>query len=69
MRKKAIIIGIDEAGRGPWASPVVAACVILPPKFDTKILKDSKQLTSLQREKAFVIIRKRCLYGVGKCRE
>lgn len=40
-----IIAGIDEAGRGPLAGPVVAAAVILPDKFRHKVLTDSKKLT------------------------
>ena len=37
--------GLDEAGRGPLAGPVSAACVILDPHFDLSILKDSKVLS------------------------
>lgn len=48
-----LIAGIDEAGRGPLAGPVVAAAAILPPKFRHKTLRDSKQMTALQRERAF----------------
>jgi ribonuclease HIII len=44
------IVGIDEAGRGPLAGPVVAAAVILPEKIRIRGLNDSKQLTELQRE-------------------
>jgi ribonuclease HII len=47
------IAGIDEAGRGPLAGPVGAAAVILPAKFRHKVLRDSKQLTALQRERIF----------------
>lgn len=46
-----IIAGVDEAGRGPLAGPVVAAAVILPQDFDVTGINDSKQLTSEQREK------------------
>ena len=45
-----IIAGIDEAGRGPLAGPVVAAAAILPPNFKHKTLTDSKQLSEHQRE-------------------
>ena len=45
-----IVAGIDEAGRGPLAGPVVAGAVILPQKFRHKTLTDSKQLTEQQRE-------------------
>lgn len=47
------IVGIDEAGRGPWAGPVVAAAVILPEGFDLQILGDSKKLTKKQRQTAY----------------
>lgn len=46
----ALIAGIDEAGRGPLAGPVMAAAVILPPDFAHPVLNDSKQLTEKQRE-------------------
>ena len=48
-----IIAGIDEAGRGPLAGPVVAAVVILPASFRHRVLRDSKQLTEIQRESIF----------------
>lgn len=44
------IAGIDEAGRGPLAGPVVAAAVILPVDFDASGLNDSKQLAEEERE-------------------
>lgn len=47
------IAGIDEAGRGPLAGPVVAAAVILPEKFRHRTLTDSKQLSEARREKIF----------------
>ena len=40
-----IIAGIDEAGRGPLAGPVVSAAVILPKQFDAPDIDDSKKLT------------------------
>src|SRR5580704_4515135 len=48
-----IIAGVDEAGRGPLAGPVVAACVILPEDFDLTGINDSKQLNEARREKAY----------------
>jgi len=48
-----IIAGIDEAGRGPLAGPVVAAAVILPERFRHKTLTDSKQLSEAVREKIY----------------
>ena len=44
------IAGIDEAGRGPLAGPVVSAAVILPPDFPTEDITDSKKLTPNKRE-------------------
>jgi ribonuclease HII len=44
------VAGIDEAGRGPWAGPVVAAAVILPRSFSDPFLNDSKQVTPRRRE-------------------
>ena len=47
------IAGIDEAGRGPLAGPVVAAAVILPGDFILPGLNDSKKLTARKREQLF----------------
>jgi ribonuclease HII len=47
------IAGIDEAGRGPLAGPVVAAAVILPAGFTHDVLNDSKQLTERRRERIY----------------
>ncbi len=51
------VAGIDEAGRGPLAGPVVAAAVILPERFDLPGLTDSKKLTPARREQLFPLIR------------
>jgi ribonuclease HII len=59
------ICGIDEAGRGPWAGPVVAAAVILPRKGRPKGLADSKQLTAEAREELAVAIRACGQVGIG----
>ena len=48
-----VIAGIDEAGRGPLAGPVVAAAVILPDGFSHPILTDSKKLSESQRDLLF----------------
>lgn len=48
-----IIAGIDEAGRGPLAGPVVAAAVILPSKFRHARIDDSKKLMPEQREEVY----------------
>ena len=47
------IAGIDEAGRGALAGPVVAAAVVLPERFRHRKLKDSKQLLPELREKIY----------------
>jgi len=68
-----IIIGVDEAGRGPLAGPVVAGAVILDrsplkrfkiPEYEETI-DDSKRLRPAQREKAFKEISKRAVFGIG----
>lgn len=50
------IAGIDEAGRGPLAGPVVAAAVILPAIFDLPGLTDSKKLSAHKREELYPLI-------------
>ena len=57
------IAGIDEAGRGPLAGPVVAAAVILRPRRPIAGVADSKQLTAAQRDA--VIRREAWCYGIG----
>lgn len=60
------IAGVDEAGRGPLAGPVVAAAVILPENFTLLGLNDSKQLTENTREKYFSIIKNQAIsYGIA----
>ncbi len=61
------IAGVDEAGRGPLAGPVLAAAVILCPVDRIAGLADSKQLTAKQREHLFTQIIERCVaYGIGR---
>jgi ribonuclease HII len=60
------VAGIDEAGRGPLAGPVVAACVHIPEKFPAlKGVKDSKKLNGLQREALFTEITRQCAFGIA----
>ena len=60
-----LVIGIDEAGRGPLAGPVVAAAVALR-GFDFSVpVRDSKKLSPRQREKAFHEIFQRSYVGIG----
>lgn len=65
-RGRKLVAGIDEAGRGPLAGPVVAAAVILPFGCDIEGINDSKQLTQQGRETAFEkIVRLALGIGVG----
>ena len=67
-----LVAGVDEAGRGPLAGPVVAAAVILPPDLIGDepwlgLLDDSKRLSPVQREKAVTAIQDHALaIGVGQ---
>ncbi|MCE1253691.1 MAG: ribonuclease HII [Anaerolineae bacterium] len=65
-----VLAGLDEAGRGAWAGPVSAGAVILPPSSDILTLlngvRDSKQMTPLQRERWAETIKIKALsWGVG----
>jgi ribonuclease HII len=61
-----IIAGIDEAGRGPLAGPVVAAAVILPPDYRHPEINDSKQLTPGKRGRLYEVIKTDALaVGLG----
>ena len=60
------VCGIDEAGRGPLAGPVVAGAVILPPDCQILYLNDSKQLTQKRREELYdQIMEQAVAVGVG----
>ena len=62
------IAGIDEAGRGPLAGPVVAAAVILKPGAKLKYVDDSKKLSERQRNLALEEIKEHALaIGIGMC--
>ena len=60
------LVGVDEAGRGPLAGPVVAACVALPatPLPELVEVRDSKRLSPAKRGELFRVIRRKAL-GVG----
>jgi len=58
------VAGLDEAGRGPLAGPVVAAAVVLPPGTRVKGVDDSKRLEPERREELYEVIRARAL-GIG----
>ncbi len=59
-----MIAGVDEAGRGPLAGPVVAAAVVLCPG-GIEGLDDSKKLTAARREALFAQIMAKCTVGIG----
>ncbi len=62
-----LIAGVDEAGRGPLAGPVVAAAVILDPARPIDGLRDSKRLSERQREALFTLITDRALaWSLGR---
>lgn len=62
-----LIAGVDEAGRGPLAGPVIAAAVILNPEYPIAGLADSKKLTEKQRENLFELIQMYSLsWAVGR---
>ena len=60
-----LLCGLDEAGRGPLAGPVVASAVILPNDFPPAILNDSKRLSVKKRELAEKIIKEKACWGIG----
>jgi ribonuclease HII len=61
-----LIAGVDEAGRGPLAGPVVAAAVIIPQGTQLTGIKDSKKMTEKARDKAFPIVHDQALAtGIG----
>jgi ribonuclease HII len=66
FQNKLIEAGVDEAGRGCLAGPVFAAAVILPKKFKSELLNDSKQLSEKKREELRPIIENEALaWAVG----
>ena len=62
---EAIVAGIDEAGRGPLAGPVVAACVILDRRNLIGGINDSKKLSKTQRKKVFSELKNSAKFGIG----
>lgn len=60
------ICGIDEAGRGPFAGPVVAGAVVLPVGLKIEGLNDSKQVSAKRREELYEEIKEKAVsYGIG----
>jgi len=64
------VCGLDEAGRGPLAGPVVAACVFVPMEKRGLefwgMVNDSKKLTAKKRDMLFDLIREHCVYGIAE---
>lgn len=60
-----LLCGLDEAGCGPLAGPVVAGCVVLCDGFDSGILNDSKKMTAKRRKAASEVILRDALWGIG----
>jgi len=60
------VAGVDEAGRGPWAGPVVAAAVILDPARIPPGIDDSKKLSEARREALFDLIAAAAQMGIGQ---
>ena len=66
----AAVCGIDEAGRGPLAGPVVAAAVILPEGIQLPGVTDSKKITEKKREMLFDFVKENALaWGIGEASE
>lgn len=65
-RHQGVVAGVDEAGRGPWAGPVVAAAVVLDRGEVPPGLNDSKQLSEAARERLFGAIIASARYGIGQ---
>ena len=64
------LCGVDEAGRGPLAGPVVAAAVILPEGIELPGVNDSKKITEKKREGLFDFVKEHALaYGIGQASE
>ena len=64
------VAGVDEAGRGPLAGPVVAAAVILPPELSLPGLRDSKKMSPALREILYDQIIEKCTgFGIGQVDE
>ena len=60
-----LLVGFDEAGRGPLAGPVCAAAVILPADFPIEILNDSKKLSEKKRAAAEIVIKEKAYWGIA----
>jgi len=57
-----LVMGIDEAGRGPLCGPLVVACCVLPINYQNDLINDSKKLTEKKRNELFKVIIKDAIY-------
>ena len=60
--KGQLVMGIDEAGRGPLCGPLVVACCVLPLNYENDLINDSKKLTEKRRDELFKVIIKDALF-------
>ena len=65
MKKKQIIAGVDEVGRGCLAGPVVSAAVILKDSINLNLLKDSKKIPFKKRREISEHIKLNSIYSIG----
>lgn len=65
LEKSSLLCGVDEAGRGCWAGPVVAAAVAFRDGIPAG-LADSKKLTARRREALYPLIQQQCWWGIGE---
>lgn len=60
-----LVCGLDEAGRGPWAGPVVACALMFTAQLKLPKLKDSKHLSEDRRNEFYELLTRKAAYGVG----
>lgn len=65
IKERGCLVGIDEAGRGSWAGPVVAAAAVLHPDFLDPSLNDSKKLTPRLRLRLYHHLKKSAYWAIG----
>ena len=65
QNKNLIVVGLDEAGRGPLAGPVVAACALLNQNDYPSKINDSKKLSAKKRMEIFLELQKKSKFGIG----
>jgi ribonuclease HII len=67
LKKRGLTVaGIDEAGRGPWAGPLVSCACIIPDGIRLPKVNDSKKILPLKRKEIYEVLIKKCHFGIGK---